>query len=222
MDADMTVELVGRRVWGVGSPRTMRAHWALHELLLPYETEAIESRSGETQTAAFSTLNPRQKIPVLQDGDFTIAESAAIIAYLAEVYGSGNVRLVPAGQRERAQWLEWSFFIAMELDATTLYVMRRHAGLPDVYGEAPAAVECAKTYFFKQLGLVDQTLRAGAPFLMGDQFTTADILLTTCLTWAILRNAPMHDSCRAYLERITSRAAYRTALAANAPRPERA
>ena len=212
----------GRVLWGVGTPRTMRAHWALHELSLAYETEAIGSRSGETQTVEFSTLNPRQKIPVLQDGDFTISESAAIIAYLAEVYGSENVRLVPAGQHERARWLEWNFFIAMELDATTLYVLRRHASLPDVYGEAPAAVECAKTYFFKQLGFVDQTLRLGAPFLMGDLFTTADILLTTCLTWAILREAPMHDSCRAYLERITTRPAYKTALAANAPRPERA
>jgi len=196
----------------------MRAHWALHELLLPYETEAIESRSGETQTSKFSVLNPRQKIPVLQDGDFIIAESAAIIAYLAEAYGSGNMRLVPAGQRERARWLEWNFFIAMELDATTLYVIRRHSGLAHIHGEAPTAVECAKSYFFKQLGHVDQTLRAGGPFLMGDAFTTADILLTTCLTWALMREVPVYDSCHAYLDRVTTREAYRKAAAANASR----
>jgi glutathione S-transferase len=196
----------------------MRAHWALQELSLPYRTEVIESRTGGTQTPQFTALNPRQKIPVLQDGDFTIAESPAIVCYLAETY-CANARLLPAGQRERAQWLEWSFFITMELDATTLYVIRRHTGLPHIYGEAPAAVETAKTYFFKQLGLVDRTLRAGGPFLMGEQFTTADILLTTCLTWALMREAPIYDSCRTYLERIATRDPYRAALAANAPRP---
>ena len=215
----MNNELVGRRVlWGVGTTRTMRPHWALHELSLSYETEAIGPRTGETQTAKFSALNPRQKIPVLQDGDFTIAESPAIIAYLAEAYSSGNVRLLPSGKRERAQCLEWSFFIAMELDATSLYVVRRHGMLKHIYGDAPAAVENAKNYFFRQLGHVDQALRSNGRFLMGDEFTTVDILLTTCLTWAITVDAPVYDSCRAYLERVMTRQAYKTASEANARR----
>lgn len=217
----MTEEVITERrrvLWGVGTPRTMRPHWALHELSLPYQTEAIASRSGETQTTAFTALNPRQKIPVLQDGDFTIAESPAIVGYLAEVYSSENVRLLPAGQRERAQWLEWGFFITMELDATSLYVVRRHSVLKHIYGDAPAAVENARTYFFQRLGHVDQVLRADGPFLMGEEFTAADILLTTCLTWAITLNAPVHDSCRTYLERTTIRDAYSAASAANARR----
>src|SRR5262245_39732937 len=100
-----------RVLWGVGTARTMRPHWTLHELSLAYETCAIGSRTGETQTECFSALNPRQKIPVLKDGDFTIAESPAIIAYLAETYSGGVLRLVPSGHRERARWLEWNFFI---------------------------------------------------------------------------------------------------------------
>jgi glutathione S-transferase len=211
----MDAEMNGRRVlWGVGSHRTMRPHWALHELSVPYETRPIGSRTGETQTAEYTLLNPRQKIPLLQDGDFTIAESPAIIMYLAETYGGANVRLAPEGQW--ARWLEWTYFIAMELDSTSLYVVRRHGVLKDIYGAAPAAVDAAKAYFFKQLGHVDQALRAGGPFLMGPEFTTADILLTTCLTWAIALDVPVYDSCQAYLERSTSRDAYRTALIANA------
>jgi glutathione S-transferase len=197
----------------------MRPHWALHELSVLYETEPIGSRTGETQTAGYSLLNPRQKIPLLQDGDFTIAESPAIIIYLAETYSGGNVRLLPDGQRARAQLREWTIFIAMELDATSLYVVRRHSGLKDVYGAAPAAVDAAKGYFFKQLSHVDRALRAGGPFLMGQQFTAADILLTTCLTWAIALDVPVYDSCHAYLERSTSRDAYRTASIVNAHKP---
>ena len=55
--------------------------------------------------------------------------------------------------------------------------------------------------------------------LMGRQFTTADILLTTCLTWAMALEASVHDSCRAFLERSTSRDAYRTALIVNTHKP---
>jgi len=217
----MSNEPIGRRIlWGAGTPRTMRPHWALHELSLSYECEAISARGGGTKTERFSALNPRQKIPVLQDGGFTIAESAAIIAYLAESYCDTAVRLLPAGRRERAQWLEWSIFICMELDATALYVIRRHVGLPHIYGEAPTAVEAAKSYLARQLGSVDQKLGDGRCYLMGDQFTTADILLATCLTWALRFNVPVHENSQVYLDRITAREAYRKALMANEARPE--
>ncbi len=55
-------------LWGVGTSRTVRAHWALHELGLPVHFTAHSSRSGETKTAEYTALNPRQKIPLLQDG----------------------------------------------------------------------------------------------------------------------------------------------------------
>ena len=86
-----TSEVPRRILWGAGTPRTMRAHWILHELGLSYERRPFGPRSGETQTAEFTKLNPRQKIPVLQDGDFTLAESAAIVTYLADTYGPLNI-----------------------------------------------------------------------------------------------------------------------------------
>lgn len=210
---------IRRRVlWGVGTPRSMRAHWALHELSVPYETEPILARSGETQTLQYSLINPRQKIPLLQDGDFTIAESGAIISYLAETYGKEGRQLIPSGKRQRAQMNEWNFFIAMELDATSLYPIRRHSLLKHIYGDAPAAVESSRAYFLKQLGYVDCTLRENGHFLMGEEFTIADIMLTTCLTWAKTLGVPIHDHCCTYLETITARDAYQAALAANARR----
>ena len=65
-------------LWGVGTPRTMRAHWMLMELGLDYQMRPIQSRSGETRTVEFLALNPRHKIPVLQHRDLVLAESAAI------------------------------------------------------------------------------------------------------------------------------------------------
>ena len=206
-----------RILWGVGTGRTLRAHWALHELSLPYDMRAIRTRSAETQTAEFTTLNSRRKIPVLQDGAFVITESAAIVAYLSDTYSNEDNALVPSSRSDRARWLEWCFFIMTELDATSLYVIRRHLGLRAIYGDAPTAVEAAKSYFSRQLNYVTKALSANPRYLMGEQFNTADILLTTCLTSANRKKISLPSVCIEYLERTTARAAYRAAYATNYP-----
>jgi glutathione S-transferase len=210
----------GRRLvlWGVSTSRTLRAHWALHELGLQYDCRPILPRTGETQTAEYTALNPRQKIPLLQDGDFRIGESAAIAAYLSNAYGTTDNALVPTEPREQASWLEWCFYAATELDATSLYVMRRHGALKHIYGEAPAALKSAAAYFATQLRHAEQALQDGWPFLVGARLSTADMLLTTCLDWVVSYQVPVTAACRAYLGRITSRPAYRTAVAANTPK----
>src|SRR5580704_185500 len=208
-------------LWGVGTSRTVRAHWAMHELNLKYECRPILPRSGETKTLEYTKLNPRQKIPLLQDGSFIIGESAAIVTYLSRTYSTPDNSLVPDDPAEFARWLEWCFFIVSELDSTSLYVMRRHGtnhGLAHIYGEAPAVVSQAGEYFRQQLRHVDLALSDGRTYLLGDQFTTADIILTTCLTWAIDYGVGICDSAVPYLERTKSRPAYQLAAAANTPR----
>ena len=145
-------------LWGATTSRTIRAHWALHELGLPYRCEPILPRTGETKTERFTAIAPRQKIPALVDGDFVVAESAAIVAYLSATYGTPETALVPTGARERARYDEWAYFVMTELDATSLYIVRRHRGLPEIYGAAPIAVESA-------LGLIEVFgQRRGSPF----------------------------------------------------------
>ena len=205
-------------LWGVGTSRTLRAHWALHELGLDYECRPILPRTGETKTPEYSALNPRQKIPLLQDGDFKIAESPAIAAYLSNTYGTPETALIPSGPREQASWLEWCFYAATELDATSLYVMRRHGDLKHIYGESPVVLESAADYFATQLRHAEQALQDGRSFLVGHRLTTADMLLTTCLTWAVDYRVPVTAACLAYMKRITSRPAYRTSVAANTPK----
>jgi len=205
-------------LWGVGTRRTLRAHWALHELGLDYECRPILPRTGETKSPEFTALNPRQKIPLLQDGDFKIAKSPAIAAYLSDTYATPQNRLIPSDPQEHASWLEWCFYAATELDATSLYVMCRHGDLKHIYGEAPMALESAAEYFATQLRHAEQVLQDGRPFLVGRRLTTADMPFATCLTWAMDYRVPVTPACLAYMERITSRQAYRAAVAANKPR----
>jgi glutathione S-transferase len=206
-----------RILWGCTTSRTIRAHWALQELGLSYRCRPIRPRSGETQTPCFTAVNLRQKIPALQDGGFTVTESAAIINYLSATYGGPANRLVPEGTRERARYDEWCFFIMAELDATSLYVLRRHVGLPEIYGEAPVAVEAATAYFQRQIGTVAVVLADGREWLLGDRFSGADMLMTTCLDWAARYRLPLADDLLRYLDRATSRPSYAAARAANDP-----
>lgn len=202
-------------LYGGGTTRTMRAHWALHELGLDYEAKLVASRSGETQSEAFGRINPKRKIPVLADGDFVLTESAAIVTYLGDTYGRGG-GLVPApGTRERARYDEACFFVMMELDAHTLYVVRRHRDLAALYGEAPVAVAEAFAGFDRQVATVESALADGRPFLLGSTFTGADILLGTCLQWAMFYGRPLTAGLSAYLERLQARPACGRAAAIN-------
>ena len=203
-------------LWGVTTTRTIRAHWALHELGLPYRCEPILPRSGQTKTERYTAVNPRQKIPALVDGDFTITESAAIISYLSATYGTQSNALVSTDARQRARYDEWASFILMELDATSMYVVRRHHGLPGIYGEAPVAVDAAFAYFQRQIAAA-QSLDDGRAWLMGDRFTGVDMLLTTCLTWASRLGQPLPDAMTCLRDRATARPAYQAAAAANEP-----
>jgi glutathione S-transferase len=206
-----------RILWGASTSRTIRAHWALHELGLDYECRPIRPRSGETETAEFTALSARQKIPLLQDDDLVLTESAAIITYLSDTYGQDHNRLVPTAPRDRARCLEWCFFVISELDATSLYVMRRHGDLRHIYGEAPSANEAAAAYFQKQMRAVERALEPGPHYILGDRFTAADILLSSCVTWAVRYGVPVADTVAAYNARATSRPSYAKAQQTNTP-----
>ena len=212
-DEQMTA--LPRVLWGCSTSRTMRALWALAELGLDYEHRPIGPRTGETQTEEFTRLNPRQKIPVLQDGDLTLAESAAIVNYLAEKYGEPDGLMPAAGSEARARYDQWAFFVMMELDAHTLYVIRKHRDLAHLYGEAPAAIQAASEGFTKQSAVAELEFADGRNFLLGDRFTGVDILLGSCLDWAVAYREPIGPRLAAYRERLNSRPAYAQATQAN-------
>lgn len=206
-------------VWGVGTSRTIRPHWALAELGLAYDVRPILPRTGETQTAEYTALNARQKVPLLQDGAVTLTESAAIVAYLSDRYGTPETELFPVDTVERAKCLEWCFFVISELDATSLYVIRRHRDLAHIYGAAPVANEAAATYFGRQMRSVERALGDGRPFLLGNRFSAADILLSTCMTWALNYQVPVAQSALDFNARATARPAFKTATERNKPLP---
>jgi glutathione S-transferase len=203
-------------LFGTGTSRTMRAHWMLLELGLDYESRPIQSRSGETLTEQFRRLNPRHKIPVLQHKSFVLTESAAIVQYLSDTFADRTKLYVPEDAQARASLNEWCYFIMTELDAGSLYVVRRHEALAPIYGEAAAAVSAAKTYFLHNLEAMAPRIDR-APYLFGEHLSVADILLTTCLDWAVASGVALPKLAADYRLRLSRRRAYQAALKQNFP-----
>lgn len=188
----------------------------LHELGLAYDSVSLMPRSEGTRSIEYSRLNAGHKVPTLVDGDFVLSESGALVNHLLRTYGGTKGLEPPANDTHLAQYEEWCFFTLMELDATSTYVIRRHLDLPEIYGQAPAAVAAAREHCAQ--GLITAAMRLGdAEFAMGSDFSGADILLTTCLNSAVRRQIEMPPSLVRYRERTTARDAYRAAFARNHP-----
>src|SRR5262245_29647448 len=202
-------------MWGVGTSRTMRVHWMLLELGLEYEWHPIQSRTGETLTDEFRRLNPRHQIPVLRHGSLVLTESAAIIQYLSETFPQPTEVYVPGDPTGRAKLNEWCYFIMSELDAGSLYVVRRHDGLKQIYGEAPTAVESAKSYFLHNIEAMAARIGGDNNYLLGDRLSVADILLITCLDWAVSCGLSLPETVSHYQQRVALRPAYQAALKKN-------
>lgn len=200
--------------FGAGTSRTFRPVWTAEELNLDYELVPIGPRTGETQTDEYTRLNPKQKIPVLVDGTFILTESVAICRYLINKYGGESTLYSPSDMEAHAKEDEWVAYIYGEIDETSLYVMRRHGDLKAIYGEAPQALDAARNYALKHLGVVAAHLK-DKQFLVGNRFGVADIFLMSCLDWAFHYGLDLAESLKRYRNAISHREAYKRAFTRN-------
>lgn len=205
------------KLWGIGTMRTLRPHWVLLELGVPYDHVPLLPRTEAMDSPEFLAVNPDKKVPVLQDGDLTMVESAAIAIYLGTKYADLTPQLIPVDLAEKARFFEWTSYVITELDAASLYVIRRHGDLSQIYGEAPVANEAAAEYFTRMAEKPARALAQGRPYLLGDNFSMVDILLASCLRFAARLDLSLNDELQAYLARMNDRPAYRAAIEVNYP-----
>ena len=210
----MSPSKTGRRLWGIGTARTFRPHWMLAELGLDYLTKEIITRTESMNSPEFRALSRRGKIPLFEDGDLIIGESAAIVLYLADRYRHDGTFVPESGTNDRVRHDELCFFIMIEMDAA-LYIIRRHGGLAEIYGESKTAVESAGNYFLRSASEMEDRLLDGRLHLLGDDFCVADLLLKTCLDWAGFAGLELPESLANYSAAISQRPAYAVAMKRN-------
>jgi glutathione S-transferase len=119
------------------SPPTFKLRLALAEAGAAYDYRPVDLDAGEQKRPEFLSLNPHGKIPVLVDGDFVLAESDAILFYIAEAFPAARL-LPPAGdgsavaRQARARALQWCGFASTGLYQAYLDVyIHKVVGAPD-------------------------------------------------------------------------------------------
>lgn len=190
------------KVIGGVKSRTLRVLWMLEELGVDYEHIVASPRSDEVREH-----NPSGKVPVLLVDGEAVTDSMAILAFLGDRHGKLTR---PAGSIERARQDGLSFRILDELDAT-LWTAARHSFVLPEELRVPA-VKTTLRWEFEQATQYMSNLLGDQPYLMGDEMTIPDILLTHCLGWAInARFAVEDENLRAYMDRLRSREAFQRA-----------
>ncbi len=201
------------KIWGAGTARSLRPIWVAEELGLDYELAPIGPRTGETQTKEYTELNRKQKIPFLVDGEVHLSESVAICRYLIMVYPNDQLSS-PETLLEKAKEDEWVSYIYGEIDETSLYVMRRHRDLADIYGASEDVVQSCSAYVQRHFGVLAKHLEH-QQYLMERGFSLPDVLLTSCLDWAIHYEVPVPQVLQDYRNVIAERPAYQKAMTIN-------
>lgn len=159
----------------IGSPtsRAFRVMWMLEELGEPYEVQKEQPRSD-----AVMALNPSGKIPVFKDGDAVITDSTAIMTYLADKHGALTF---PAGTIERARQDALTHCILDEIDAV-LWTAARHSFILPKEKRVPAIKDPLMWEYARNISRLMEQM--DGPYLMGETFTLADIILAHCGSWA--------------------------------------
>jgi glutathione S-transferase len=184
--------------------RSFSALWLMEETGQPYERVLTDISKGAQKTAEYLAINPMGKVPALQDGEATLAEAAAICAYVAERYPDARLA-PPLGDPLRAKYLYWLFFgpgcvePAMVQVATKIEMSPTAAG----WGDAQRVYD-----------VLDVALEKG-PWILGENFSAADIVIGSGLNFSIrlFKMVASRPSFDRYLDACAARPAFQRAAA---------
>lgn len=143
---------------------------ALEEFGVEYDLKYVKLSDGEQRTEEFRRINPMMKVPALVDDDTIVTETGAILLYLAEKIRIPDL-LPPVGDILRAPCLKWLFFVGSDLEPA---MGERFQGwTPNPYYNGWGDFDRLQDVIAKEL--------AQGPWLIGSQFTIADIYLAADL-----------------------------------------
>jgi glutathione S-transferase len=197
------------RIYGIARTRAFRALWMAEELAVPYEHLPIEIGEAGARSPEFCNLNPNGRLPFIVDGDFALFESMAITLYLAKKYSTGS--LYPSLLRDEALAWQWSFWAISEVDRGVNIWSLHAVRLPPAERDAALRDQALKV-IAAPFKVLDAAL-AGKRYLLGDEFTVADLNVAAVISRAIDMDLSALPNLKSWLTRCLERPAARKALA---------
>lgn len=176
--------------------RSSRMIWLLEELGAPYAIRPVSIFRPMTGEGQGDPANPHpdSRVPAISDGDIIVAESVAIALYLTEAFPAA--RIGPAvGDPERGAYLTWLAWYAAEMEpAMFAHFGGELEGNPMKQRNYDAVIHRLETAFAK------------GPYLLGDHFSAADLLVSSAITFG-RQVFPAGGAFEAYIERCKTRPA---------------
>jgi len=185
--------------------RSSVVRWMLEELGEPYDLHVLSLAKGEQLAPGYLAVNPMDKVPALKHGNAVITEAAAICTYLADEFPEANLN-VPIGDPRRGAYLKWMFFgpSCVEPAITDRAFPRQEEARRGMLGYGD---------FDTVIDVLAKGVASG-PYLMGDQFTAADVIIGSNLRWGMMFNLlPKQPEFVAYVGRLEQRPALQRAAA---------
>jgi glutathione S-transferase len=186
-------------LYHIAPSRSSTVLWMLEEIGEPYDIHLLSMKKGSNREPAYLAVNPMGKVPALRHRDVVITESGAICTYLADAFPAAGLS-IPIGHPLRGPYLKWLFFAPGVLEAAVLDRAFPRAGEPPraalSYGDFDTAMD-----------VVAQAVAAG-PFLMGETFTAADVMVGATLRWGTMfKMIPERPEFATYIARVGGRPA---------------
>lgn len=199
----------GLRIYGIARTRAFRALWIAEECGLDYEHLPIEIGDGGAGSPEFLRINPNGRLPFIAEDGFVLFESLAITLYLAKKHSNG--KLYPGTLEGEARAWQWSFWAVAEVDRGvniwSLHAVRLSAGERDAAKRDEALKVIATPFRILDAAVAQQ------PYLLGDEFTVADLNVAAVISRAIDMDLSAVPHLKAWLTRCLDRPAAQTALA---------
>jgi glutathione S-transferase len=193
--------------------RSMRVVWLCEELRLDYTLSHLAMFTPEMKTKDYLQIHPLGKVPAIDDDGFILWETHAIFEYLVGKHG--DPELIPP--RETKQGARASQWMAYGENPLTIIMgeVAAHGGPMPEEMRIPALVDRGKEIAPALVSVVERAL-GDEPYILGSQFSAADIMLAFGLNIGRYLGfvGPDTPRCDAYLDRLAARPAYQKAASA--------
>jgi glutathione S-transferase len=192
-------------LYHIAPSRSSIVLWMLEEVGEPYDIKLLKMSGGDNLKSEYLAINPMGKVPALKHRDAVITEVAAICTYLADEFPARKLN-VPVANPRRGVYLKWLFFGPSVIEpAMTDRAFPRK--------ENPRTSALGWRDFDTVLDIVAKAIGEG-PYLMGDQFTAADIVIVSGLRYGMMfKMIPERKEFTDYVARFTTRPAVQCAAA---------
>jgi glutathione S-transferase len=179
--------------------RSSITRWMLEEVGEPYDIDLLHLQRGDQSKPEYLAINPMGKVPALRHGDTIITESAAICAYLADEFPARKLN-IPVGTPQRGIYLKWLFFGPSCYEPALI-------DRASPRKEEPRRAMLGYGDFDTVMNVLADAVAKG-PYLMGEQFTAADVVIGAGLRWGLqFKLIPERPEFKAYTAKLAARPA---------------